>query len=204
MLTELKMKLEKKLESPIQSHVFLDRFRLLEEESRQSVAYNNPRYIPFYYWLGGSVEPKNLLEIGFRLGLCSSCFLKACHSVELFIGFQRKAEEFWSPRLGKANIKDNYKNKTHIHYGGWNEDSWQQVLSSTKWDLVIVNEEVGYDEHRLYLEGVWPQVNENGFIVMDYVTRHQPAIKAYTDFCKSVNEPETKISTRYGVGLIQK
>jgi predicted O-methyltransferase YrrM len=204
LLIELKAELEKKLTSPVQSHVFLDRFRLIEEESRGSVAYNDPRYVPFYYWLGTLIEPESVLEVGFRLGLCSGCFLKGCRTVEYFSGFQRKTDEFWSSRLGRANIRDNYKGETYIHYGHWNEDKWQEKFESAKWDLVIVNEEVGYDEHRLYLESVWPNLNEGGLVTMDYVIRHQPASQAYADFCKAVNRPETKIATRYGVGLIQK
>jgi predicted O-methyltransferase YrrM len=204
LLEELKPLLDEKLKSPVAAHVFLDRFRLIEEESRLSVAYSDPKYIPFYYWLGSLTEPQNLMEIGFRLGLCSGCFLKACHTVEFFLAFQKKTKEFWSPRLGKANVRDQYKGTKAVYHGQWLDDGWQQALSSSGWDLVIVNEEVGYDEHRLFLEGVWPFVNEGGLVVMDYVVRHEPATQAYSDFCKGINRPETKVATRYGVGLIQK
>ena len=77
-MQELKSLLEEKLNKQLPSRIFLDRMRVLDEDSRKTSAYNDPKYIPFYYWLGTLIKPKSLVEIGFRLGLFSGNFLKSC------------------------------------------------------------------------------------------------------------------------------
>jgi predicted O-methyltransferase YrrM len=203
-LLELKKRLEEKLDKQITSRVFLDRMRVLDEESRKSAAYNDPRYIPFYYWLGSMIEPKSLVELGFRLGLFSANFLRSCKSVERFLGYQEKTAEFYSPRLGKSNVRDHYKGPLDIYVGSINDEEFENLLSKTQWDLAIINEEVGYDRHREYLDVIWSKLNLDGYIVMDYVNRHKPAGEAYMDFCRIKNREPVKISTRYGVGIIKR
>ena len=178
--------------------------RVITEESRITSAYNDSRYIPFYYWLGTLIQPKSLVEIGFRLGLFSANFLRGCKTVEKFLAFQEKTHEFYSPRLGISNVKDHYKGQYYVHIGSINDSVFEDKLKENEWELAIVNEEVGYDRHREYLDSLWSNLHPDGLIVMDYVTRHKPASEAYFDFCKSKNRTPTIVTTRYGVGLIRK
>lgn len=203
-LEELKCMLEEKLNKNLPSKVFLDRMRLIDEDSRLTAAYNDPKYIPFYYWLGTLIKPAFLVEIGFRLGLFSATFLRACKTVEKVLVFQEKTDVFYSPKLGKANVRDHYKGTLDVYVGSINDEAFEQKLNETKYDLAIINEEVGYDKHREYLDALWSNLHLDGFIVMDYVTRHKPAGEAYFDFCKAKNRNPTIITTRYGVGIIKK
>ncbi len=203
-LTELKKELEEKLNKLLPSKVFLDRMRVIDEESRRTAAYNDPKYVPVYYWLGTFLQPKSLIEIGFRLGLFSATFLRACKTVERFLAFQEKTSEFYSPKLGKGNVKDHYKGPIDIYIGNINDAAFEAKMNEAEWDVAIVNEEVGYDKHREYLDVLWSKLHLDGLIVMDYVTRHKPAGEAYFDFCKAKNRNPTVIETRYGVGLIRK
>lgn len=202
-LEEIKVYVEAKLKKRLFSHIFLDRMRLIEEDSRQSLAYNNPTYVPFYYWLGTISEAKTFVEIGFRLGLLSGNFLKSCKTVNYFLGFQEtKGGEFYSDRLGKSNIKDVYKRGVYIHSGGCNDDVFITKLKSLDIDLAIINEEVSYDKHRLYYDLLWPQMAKNGIIVADYLNKYKPSLVAFKDFCTSVNREPVYVKTDYGVGMV--
>jgi predicted O-methyltransferase YrrM len=193
---QIKLLLEEKLSKNLPSRIFLDRMRLLDEESRKTAAYNDPRYFPSYYFLGTILQPKSILQIGFKLGLISANFLHSCKTVEKFLGFQEKTENFYSPRLGKANVKDHYKGKLDIYVGNIHD-----VLLE-KYDLAIIDEEVTYDKYKEYLDITWEKTNFDGFIVMDYVNKHKPAKEAYLDFCKGKNREPVVVTTRCGLGII--
>jgi len=198
----LNVQLDKQL---ISSRTLLHGFRMIDEASRKTGAYVDPRYIPFYYYLGKNVSPKSLVEVGFRLGLFSGCFFKSCHSVERFLAFQEaKADEFYSARLGVKNVKDNYKGQFDIHIGHLSDDGFNNLFRSQNWDLGIVNEEVGYDQHRIYLDVLWSQLNDDGLIVMDYISSNDRAKKAFLDFCQIKNREPVIFATRYGTGMVQK
>lgn len=203
-LNELKKILEEKLNKSLPSKLFLNKMRLLDENSRNTPAYQDPKYIPFYYWLGTQIQPKSLIEIGFRLGLFSSCFLNSCKSVERLIGFQQKTNDFYSPRLGIANVKDNFKGSLYVYTGDIQDDTFEFKLGHDGWDLLIINEEVNYDKHRDYLDLMWGKLNSGALIIMDYIHKHLPAKEAFFDFCKSKNRLPIELETRYGVGIIEK
>src|SRR5262252_10253973 len=179
-LANLKKALEARLAKPFSARVLLDNLRLIDESSRKTSAYSDPLYIPFYFHLGQCIQPKNMAEFGFRLGLFTSAFLKSCKTVENVLGFQERTDEFYSPRLGRANVLQNVRRGTpvHIHTGTLHDDVFIDLFQRNKWDLVILNEETLYDKHLAYLDFVWPQMELNGYIVMDYIVRHTPAKQA--------------------------
>ena len=199
---ELKNLIEEKLNKQIPSHIFLDKMRVLDEESRKASSYNDPKYIPFFYWLGTILKPKYLIEIGFKLGLFSGNFLRSCKSVEIFSAFQEESANFYSQRLGKSNVLDHYKGRLDIHVGLIYD--FEEKINKIEWELALINEEVSYDKHREYLDTVWSNLSLDGFIAMDYILRHKPAGEAYNDFCRGKNRIPVVVDTRYGVGIIRK
>lgn len=204
-LNELKQQLELRLsKAPVSSRVFLDRFRLISESSRLTSSYCDSRYAPFYYYLGCEVKPKRMVEVGFRLGLLSGCFLMGCKTVDDFLAFQQETDDFYSPRLGKANIRDNYKGKFDIYVGNTTDPVWDEKIQEEKWDIVFINEELDYDTHMAYLDMSWRNLRYDGMIVMDYVDRHEPSRDAYDNFCKVKQREPVKVNTRYGVGLVKR
>lgn len=204
-LLEIKQFVETKLKKKLPSHIFLDNMRVIDEDSRNSFAYNDFTYVPFYYWLGQTLECKNLVEIGFRLGFLSGNFLKSCKTVEKFLAVQEvRKDEYYSLRLGHANVRDNYRRKLHVHVGSINDDAFQARLQSVEFDLAIINEEASYDKHRAYFDMLWQQMAPGGVIVAEYLKKHKPARIAYKDFCTSINKEPVVVSTTYGLGLIRK
>jgi len=200
-VSELQTKLEKQL---IPARILLDKFRIIEETSRQASAYTDPNYAPFYYYLGSLVEFKSLVEIGFRLGLLSGCFMKGCKTLRNFFGFQQKTEEFYSPRLARANIRNCFKGNFDYYLGDISDQQFNEKLNKHIWDVVIVNEERDYDFHRMCLDIVWNKLGSDGLIIMDYVINNENCKKAFSDFCKSKNVEPIIFKTRYGTGLVQK
>jgi hypothetical protein len=204
-LKEIKSFIEKKLKKQFSSRVLLDNMRMIDEDSRQSFAYNDSTYVWFYYWLGTLLKSESLIEIGFRLGLLSGNFLRSCKTVNNFFAVQEyQNSEYYSPRLAKGNVKDHYKNKLYIHVGDLEDDIFQANYKASSFQIAIINEEVGYDKHRYYLDFLWEQMEENGIIIMDYVKRHKPAMIAFKDFCSVKNKEFVIVNTTYGVGMLLK
>lgn len=197
----IKSKLEKQL---IPATILLDKFKAIEETSKHVSAYTDPNYAPFYYYLGTLIEPKNFVEIGFKLGLLSGCFFQGCKTVKNFLGFQQKTDEFYSPRMAKSNIKRFFKGDFDFYLGETTDKEWLNCFSKNNWDLVLVNEQKDYDFYRMCLDVVWEKLENGGLIVVEYALNHEPCKKAFSDFCKIKNREYCVMSTRQGTGLIQK
>lgn len=184
----------------ISGKVLLDRLRFLDESARNTATYADPMYSGFYYHLGKVLDPVSMMEIGFNLGLLSSCFLKSCKTVKNFYGFQSKKESYYSPRLGTLNLKTNYKNNFDIFIGNITDFT----LIHKNCELIIINEEINYDEYLLYLDLLWGCLADNGVVVSEYIRRNKVVNKAFTAFSNSKNRQIIEFKTRFGTGLIQK
>lgn len=201
----LKATLEVFLAKSFNAKVLLNTSRLINEADRRAAAYTDPNYIPFYYHLGKLVQPRSVVEVGFRLGLTGTAFLQSCNSVESYLAIQESKDgEFYSTRLAKANIRDHFKGELYTHVGSVEDEEFTSRLDSREWDLAIINDEVGFDRHLLFLETLWPRIVLGGLLVCDYVDSHQPARKAWDGFCKARNRTPEFVGTRYGVAIVQK
>lgn len=205
MLKELKGKIEAHLKKQLVSgRVLLDRFRVIDEDSRKTSIYTDHRYAPFYYHLGKYLAPKNVIEVGFNLGFVSGCFLKSCKSVRKMFAFQEKTDEFYSTRLAAKNVKSNYDGELITHVGYIIDESVINLISNDSWDLVFLNERWDYDKYLNALEILWKHMSLGGMVVWDHTATHEPASKAFVNFCKIKNANSIKFETRHGVGIIQK
>lgn len=206
-LGSLEKRLNEELDSAlISSRVLLSRFRLIDENSRRAGAYQDPRYAPFFYHLGKHIQPKRVVEIGVRLGLLSGSFFQSCKSAQEYVGFQQKGEEFYSPRLAKANLKDVFKGDVFIYVGDLDE-AWVKNLhpipTVSANDLAIVNDSVGHDDLRNHLDHIWNSMKLDGLIVVDGIGEKSTK-DAFTAFCKLKNRTPIIFKTRYGTGIVKK
>ncbi|NDD59405.1 MAG: hypothetical protein EBZ47_09240 [Chlamydiae bacterium] len=182
----------------------LDRFSLIDEGSRKSPPYVDPRYAPFYYYLGKCLSPKNMVEIGFDLGLLSASFLTSCRTVDSFFGFKEDNKlSFFSNRLGIKNIKKVYKGNRDFFYGQVFDNNLEKKIRSEKWDLVLINEEKEYDKQLQYMEMMWPNISENGIMVVEYIKSHRPSKEAFKSFVEGKELKSITFDTRYGTGIAQ-
>ena len=188
----------------ISGKVLLGRLRLIDEDSRKTAPYLDNRYSPFYYYLGKHINPLSVMEIGFSLGLLSASFFTSCKSAKTFFGYKDNSLDFTPTRIGKSNINLRFKGDTKFYIGSVFDQEFIDKFSPNYWDLVILNDETLFDKHLEYLDAVWSQISEHGFIVAEYINRHIPAKDAFFAFCESKNRKPLVFPTRYGTGLLQK
>ena len=202
---ELKDSLNLLLGKPFNARVLLNTARLINENDRRASSYTDPNYIPFFYHLGKLIAPKSVVEVGVRLGLTATALTRSCLSVTQYLALQElNGEDYYSVRLAKANIHDHFKGELYTHVGSVDDEEFSARLESQEWDLAIINDEVGFDRHFLWLETLWERLALGGWMVCDYVESHRPARKAWDGFCKGKNRTPEFINTRYGVSFVQK
>ena len=190
--------------SLISSKILLDRLKFIDESSRNASSYHDKKFVPFYYHLGKVIQPENMLELGFNLGLLSSCFLKSCKTVVNYLGFQEVKTTYFSPRLGVSNIKFNYKKYLDYYIGNVFDPLFSEKVSEKLWDFVIINEEEGFDKCLQRLDYVWPNLAINSIVVVEYVNKNKAAKEAFISFCESKNKKSFIFDTRFGTGMLQK
>jgi hypothetical protein len=204
-LEDIRDKLEDDLQKQVvSSRVLLDRLRLIDEDSRKTAAYLDPNYAGFYYHLGKYIKPQNVIEFGFNLGLLTGCLFASCKTVKTFLALNKTKEDFIASRIGRSNIKLRFKGKSIYYCGSLFDRDFDKHVSKKSWDLIIINDEAGYDEHLQYLDFSWNCLGENGCIVSDYLNRHEPAKSAFVAFCESKTRKPVFFKTRYGTGIVQK
>jgi predicted O-methyltransferase YrrM len=196
-----------KIESDLQlgavsSSIILDKLCVVDEDSRKSSSYVDSNYIPFYYHLGKYIAPKNFLEIGVNLGFFSSALFNSCKTIENYLAFQTDLKSFFSKRLMSSNIKYSYKKNFDFYFGKTEDKNFQDKVTSTKWDLVFLNEERYYDKYAEVLDLAWENLSDTGLIVMDNVITTTASRDAFSSFCKNKNFMIFK--TRYGTGVVSK
>lgn len=204
MLKELKINLENDLnKSLITSSSLLDNLSIMNEDSRKSSAYVDSKNIPFFYYFGKYFKSTNLIEVGTGAALHSSVYLKGNQNKIDYLGFQQKTEEFYSVRFAKKNISKFTKN-FEIHHGNITDDYFQQKLSKIKWNLAFFNELDSYDKTLFKMTEIWKHLDFNSIFLVNHVNSNEIIKKCLSNFSKINNVPYEIISTRYGVGLIQK
>jgi len=187
----------------IKSGMLLDNLNIPNPDSRASLEYKDNRHAPFYFHLGKYLTPTNLLEIGFDLGLLSTCFLKQCKSVKNFLAFQEMQENY-PDIFGRKNIKTVYKEKFDLYVGGYLDAQFNSILGEKKWDLCLFNN-LGdkYDKERQRLDLIWQYIAEDGYIVINHV-KSSVGNQIFTDFCKTKSRDVVIVPTRYGTGIVKK
>ena len=205
MLNELKVNIEKELDKKIiSSQTLLDNLVLLNEQSRKTSAYVDPNHIPFYYYLGKYYKPKSLIEINTGAALNSCSFFKSCKTVESFIAFQTKEEDFYSSRFALKNINKNYKNNFKLLYCHLKNEEFSKEIESNEWDLLFINENsFSYDNLLFLMSKVWAHTSLNGLFVVNYLN-NEIVKSCFENFCKIKNSEHVVLNTRYTLGIIKK
>lgn len=198
MINELKQDLKNRY---VDHRALLSNLCVVDEKNRKSPIYQDPYYFPFYYHLGKYIKPKIILEMGMGVGFISSCFLKSCKSVESYIGFQQKTDEYYSPRLAIKNIKYNYDNEIKYIISDVNNKNFTDNLN--KLNLIFFNENIDYNKIRYQMDLLWNYLEPNGYIIINYYN-NDDTMQAVKDFSKIKNRDFDEYQTRYGTAIIQK
>ncbi len=202
---DLAQKINERLESGLlPAHALMSRMRLSNEGMRRSTEYTDLTHLPFYYHLGREVAPEKLLEFGFGDGIVSGCLLLSCKAVKEFLAFQEVGEQEYSPRLGRANIKDRYDQPFDIYIGNVSDTEFLDRVQANRWDMVLMHESLEYKDYMDRLRLAWANISTDGLIIMDRINYNKQAGQAYYDFCKVSNRDPLTCNSKYGVGIIYK
>ena len=189
----------------ISSRVLLDRLSLINQYSRKSSQYQDPNYLPFYYYLSRVISPISIVHVGFDLALPSCCFLQGSDSAKSILGLQVSADVFYSPRLAFSNIKKIKGKKFDIdYYCGKMEDVDFINKLQKNFDLFLITERVGAEKINEFLDICWEYLNLDGHIVVDHTKSDKDTGSVFKSFCKGKNRSFIEFDTRYGSGIIQK
>ena len=181
--------LQKKLDrAAVPSSILLGRTKMVDESSRSTGAYSDPRHFPFYYYLGQQLEPKKVLQVGAYLGLPAVCFLQGCRTVE---------DWYCVGETSKMAIKN-----TRFYHRSALFPSWESCDSKdlAEWDLALLTQDFPPEQSQWSLEFLWKRLVSEGLLVMDYIS----SSNVFHDFCRVKNREPVFFTTRYTIGIVQK
>lgn len=164
----------------------------------------DPKYLPFYYYLGKHLTPMSILEIGVNSGLCSSLFFISCKTNKLYLGLQEIQFNHLN-RIARQNIRLNYRKRGDIYSGNFFDDWFLNQVKNNIWDLILINDlSLPYDKCMNQLQVIWEQMNENSVIIIDKINYNKVIRDVYNNFCTVKNRNKLIFKTKYGTGLIRK
>ena len=180
----------------MRSETLLGMVKVLDRSSRETPAFNDPKYLPFYYHLGTQCTPKRVIQVGSKLGLIGACFLQGCKTVENWL-----AVDEYSDNPPHNIIRSNLRmySEAYINYMMFDKELFED--NST--DLGLLTEKYGLAATERYMELLWKSLRSEGLLVVDYI--HDEAMKkSFTEFCKVRNREPVLFDTRYGLGVVNK
>jgi predicted O-methyltransferase YrrM len=183
----------------ISSSVLLGKCKLIDSTSQEAPAFSDPRYFPFYYYLGTQVSPKSVLQIGAKLGLIGACFNQGCKTVEKWL-----AMDAYEGRPPANIIESNLKmfGKAKVGFMLLN-NSLLDMNSNLDYsiDLGLLTEKYDKEKTRKYMEFLWRHLKPEGLLVVDYI--HDDTVRSsFDDFSRVKNREPVVFNTRYGVGIV--
>lgn len=170
---------------------FLSGYGLIDERSRQTSTYCDPKYFAFYYFLAQKLSVKKVLNIDVGLGLEAVAFLKGCKKKPSFIGFHTKKEgSYYCPLFALHNVKK-INSKVEIYTGHLDNLSIQLVDY-----LMIVKTAFVIEEMNR-----WWDLMKSGIMTVDYANQNKNVINL---FAKIKNKDYNSINTKFGVAVFRK
>ncbi len=178
----------------ISTDVLLSGVKVLDATSKSSPAFNDPRYLPFYCRLGCVFKPKQVIQIGPKLGLVGASFLKGCRTTEKWtvIGDNQSVSSI---------VASNLKLDRELNIEFWQLNDFLKVKDILLKDMALLSEP--YDKIFDHLEFLWSQLRPEGLLVIDYI-QNDVINEAFLSFCRVKNREPKLFNTRYGVGIIKR
>lgn len=200
--------LSSRLDNPtISSDILLAQVKLLDSSSRESPAFNDPRYLPFYYHLGQATSPKKVEQIGPKLGLIAACFLQGCPTVEDWSSMDTMLDGKRPPMsIINSNIKKFFKGKLNSEhqtfcFGVHPNNLLIETGVDYTFDMGLLTDQYSPEHTQIMLDYFWKHLNPSGLLVVDYI--HDEAVgEVFRTFCRVKNREPLVFSTRYGVGIV--
>lgn len=183
----------------ISTDVLLPNIKVANLESKQSPAFHDSRYLPFYYRLGCELQSNHVIQIGANLGLVGACFLKGRKSVKKWTIYEHQNS---NQRIVESNLKlCGCENISFLAFDSSNEHNSNKY--SLIADLAFLTERFDVQKTLIYLNFLWNELKNDGFLVVDFIADEQVSASFY-NFCSIKNREPTLFNTRYKVGVLKK
>jgi hypothetical protein len=188
-------KVEDNFKKDISTEVILPNIKVLNSTSKQSPEFLDPKYIPFYYRLGKELNCKSAIQIGSKLGLVASSFLKGCKSVDYWCFFDETKPPI---NIIESNLKINGCYNCFFNFP-------IESTTDTKnlYDIAFLSQVYDSNKSLFYMKFLWEKIKPNSFLIVDYVFEKNTK-EVFDDFCAIKNRIPRIIKTRYGVGIVTK
>lgn len=203
----LREKLQSKIVSP---RVLLSNSKFLNEQVKNTIAFSDPLNLPFYYHLGKQSMAEKVLQIGAKdtSAYIGPCFLQSCRSVHDWIVLDETIDS-WTAGFVRSNLKNQMSPESDAVVLVGDREYWSMKLRKLNWDMAIVASSCVKDRFSQYLELAWENLNEEGLLVVDYISEKCPATApdlhgAFERFCRVKNRKPDIYETRYGVGIVKR
>lgn len=170
--------------------ILLSGIKLLDELSKDSPGYSDPKNFPFYYYLGRQVVPERVLQVGPQLGLPGATFLQGCKTVKEWF-----ALDVFAPSISRSNLSLHCDS---VKVAKLDDEKLKIKFSC---DIGFISESFKLASMN-YLEFVWQNLNPEGLLVVDYINDDTDG--SFYKFCRVKNREPEIFDTRNRIGIIQK
>jgi hypothetical protein len=178
----------------------MGRCQTLDRDARASVAFQDPTFLPFYYYLGLLVPASRVVVIGFGLGLETVSYLKSKPPIKSLLSVHDPAGSYYNPRIGRSNVLNSVKMEPNIIVGTIYSKEFESALEKKTWNTVLICGQRNHDEVLSTLNYVYEHLEEGGVIAIEGT--RTPAVKAaFHNFCLGKNREDFFVGSRYGHGL---
>ena len=153
---------------------------------------------------------EKVLQIGVKdtSAYIGPCFLQSCRSVHNWIVLDETIDP-WTAGFVRSNLKNQMSSESDAVVLVGDQEHWSMKLRKLNWDMAIVSSSCVKDRFSQYLELAWENLNEEGLLVVDYISEKRPATApdlhgAFKRFCRVKNREPDIYETRYGVGIVKR
>ena len=195
--------LSSKLDKPtISTDILLGRVKLLDSSSRDTAAFNDNRYLPFYYHLGKEIDQSvKVIQIGAKLGLIGACFMQGCkHAVDWWAIEEEVLETSIPKNIIKSNLKMFCQGQSDL-FVPWNSMDISLMSIEVNYEIAFLSESYNSELMKKYLEILWDHLISGGLLVVDYI-QNEANMEIFKGFCRVKNREPHILDTRYGVGIL--
>jgi len=182
----------------------LAKFKYLPTGTAERAYFYDPKYYPFFFYLGRHLQAENVLDMSLGNGIPLGCLLLGCRNVKSIVAFQTEKPHGYSARLAKHNVRTAYRGEFQSYVGSIDDPKLQKSLGSREWDTVLLTEELPYDDCLSYIRFIWPNVAKGGLLIMDRLNYVKSIGRAFKDFARTNNRETAVFDTKYGTGLLWK
>jgi hypothetical protein len=199
MIDQIKLVESKFYKRDISVDVIMPHVKMLDSSSKDSPAFLDPKYLPFYYRLGCEIKSRDIIQIGSNLGLIGAAFMKGCKTVNNWQIIDSKKTFI---NIVESNLKLNGNPKVTFRYLDENPIDLDEKVELLA-DVAFISEPQEEKNLMKYMDFLWNRLKSNGLLVVDHFDT--PVINKYfLSFCSIKNKEPILFKTRYGVGILIK